>query len=799
MTMPTTRHLRLLTRAARIGLFWVVLAFYAVAAAGANASPAFYDGISSDGQVAVFSTKEQMVPGDTDQEEDVYVRAIDTGLGEYVTREVSIGPKGGNDTLPAHYDGISGDGTEVFFSTQEPMVAEDHDHREDIYVRNLVENRTLLVSQPDVSCAIPNCGNNEVDSNFVPGGVAKDGGRAYFGTTERLSGEDEDSTFDLYVRDVEAETTTLVSVHDGTCGACGNEGQAALYWGTDDAGDKAFFTTTERLTTADTDSGRADIYEHDLDTGTTSLVSTPGTCPSDLLPENCEPSFGGASPDGSHVFFETNEQISNEDTDSFQDVYDWSGGGQAALASIGSGGTGNGDFIDTYAGSSSDGGTVYFQTEERLDTTADTDHSPDVYQRSGGITTLVSAGAGGKGNEEVPASFEWASTAGGTPVVVFSTTEALTTEDTDSAQDVYERSGGVTTLVSTGPQDSGGPLGASFAGASADGSKIFFATAEPLVSADTDSSNDIYMRSAAGTVLVSVGPAGGNGPFPAGLHDSVSSDGSRAYFVTLERLTEGDDYAGEADVYGWSGSGTLLVSVKNSPDLVLGPPPPALERTSPVSPNVSTSPAIVGQGAAGALIKVYSTFDCSGEPVAQGTAEELASPGLTVAVPVAVGSTTKYRATAEVEGIVSICSGSVTYKQENPLPPPPPPTEGGGGGTGSGGGGIGPKGGGKGGSGGTSSGVTRGGVTYFAPLTRITFGPAAKTRLRRPTFRFVDSTEQPGTRFFCKIDRKHWRGCSSPTKVKKLGLGRHVFSVKAVNAVGIAGPAPVKRAFKVVH
>jgi hypothetical protein len=764
-----------------------------VASASAIAAPAVYDGNSATGEVAIFSTKDQMVPGDTDQEEDVYARSWNPSLEEYVTREVSIGPNGGNDAQAAHYDGMSRDGTEVFFSTREPMVSGDGDHKEDIYVRNLAENRTILVSQGAASCLAQNCGNGEVDSSFVPGGVAPDGGVVFFGTNERLAAGDEDNTFDIYVRDIQAQTTSLVSTRDASCAACTSEGQDALFRGTDDAGDKAFFTTTERLTEADTDSGKTDIYQRNLVAETTSLVSAtvPGACPSNLPPgQNCEPSYGGVSPNGSHVFFETNEQISGEDVDKSQDVYDWSGGGTAALASIGQGGAGNAESVVTYAGTSTDGGTVYFETSERLDATADTDLTQDVYQRSGGTTTLVSAGEGAKGNQPIPASFDWTSRTGA-QVVIFTTAEPLTSEDTDTSQDVYKRVGGVTILVSTGPQGGGG-LDSTFAGASDDGSKIFFVTAEKLVSADTDSSNDIYMRSASGTVLVSAGQIGGNGEFAAGLH-GVSSDGSRAFFATQERLTVDDDFAGETDIYGWTGSGTLLVSVKNSPDLVLGPPPPTLEGTNPTSPNPSTTPAIFGQATAGALIKVYSTFDCSGEPVAQGTAGELASPGLTVTAPVAIGSTTNYRATAESEGIVSVCSSPVIYKQENP-PPPPPPGEGGTGGTGEG---TGPTGG-TGGSGTPSGGTARNGVTYVTPLTRITYGPAAKTRLRRPVFRFVDSTEQPGTKFFCRVDRHVWSSCSSPIKVKRLNPGRHVFSVKAVNAVGTPEPAPVKRAFKVV-
>ena len=141
----------------------------AVAAAPASALSATYDGIAADGHLALFSTAEQMVPGDTDHEQDVYVRSKDATLGEYVTREVSIGPAGGNDAQPAQYDGVSSDGEKVFFSTKEGLVASDKDGQEDIYMRNLETNTTTLVSQRDSSCA-GGCGGPVSGAGFVPFG-----------------------------------------------------------------------------------------------------------------------------------------------------------------------------------------------------------------------------------------------------------------------------------------------------------------------------------------------------------------------------------------------------------------------------------------------------------------------------------------------------------------------------------------------------------------------------------------------------------------------------------------------------
>ena len=778
----------------------LVLLLSGLAAPSAHAADAFFDGVSSDGKVAVFTTEQQMVAGDTDQELDVYVRAYDSGLEEDVTRPVSIGPNGGNDTLPATYRGMSTDGKYVFFTTKERLVAADTDQEQDVYLRDLVHNATLLVSQGSAGCANEGCGSGDLPASLAPEGVAADGLTVYFTSQERLSNLDTDSSLDIYAAKLEAgasvavEETVLASEADPSCvsGPCGNGPEAASFRGMDDFGDKMVFSTPESLSSEDGDSV-ADLYERDLSTGATELVSVPGTCPA----APCVPVFRDVSASGAHVLFETSERHSG-DTDSVQDVYDWSGAGAPVVVSTGSPG-GNGEDVARYAGSSPDGTAVYFETDEKL-TAADEDAKQDVYVHSGGTTELVSIGEEGRGNGPLAASFEGVSLEGAPERVFFSSEEQLTAEDSDSAQDVYQREGGVTSLISVGGTGTAAP--ASFAGASADGSKAFFVTTQSFSPQDTDTSQDIYRRSSAGTELVSVGQIHGNEPFAAALQ-AVSSNGSKAFFRTEERLTEGD-VDSDFDIYRWSeGGATVLVSAKNG--LALEPPPPTLLKTAPESPGASTTPAILGSSEPGTFVKVYKGSSCTGQVVAQGTEQELASPGLTVTVPVSLGSTTNYSATAEVGGLPSDCSNSISYKQEEPAPPPPPGEEGGGSGGGTGGstGTTTASGGstttGTGTSGGGTGSRPHGGFVYVTPLPRITFAPAAKTRLRRPTFRFVDSTEQPDTVFFCRVDRQRWAKCSSPVKVKKLKLGRHQFSVKAVNAVGTPSPSPVKRAFKVVR
>jgi hypothetical protein len=64
--------------------------------------------------------------------------------------------------------------------------------------------------------------------------------------------------------------------------------------------------------------------------------------------------------------------------------------------------------------------------------------------------------------------------------------------------DTYERFAGGTTLVSTGPTDLNAGLPATYDGASADGTRVFFETAESLVPTDTDTVQDVYGSGQAG-------------------------------------------------------------------------------------------------------------------------------------------------------------------------------------------------------------------------------------------------------------------------------------------------------------
>ena len=403
-------------------------------------------------------------------------------------------------------------------------------------------------SQTDLVSTGPTGGNGPKDASF--GGVSADGTHVYFTTGESLVSADTDTATDVYER--VGATTTLIST--GPTG--GNGAIAARFTGVSTDGSHVFFDTAEKMTSTDTDSAW-DVYERFG--GTTVQVSTGpvgGNAGIDSF-------YAGSSVDGSRVFFTSYDQLTADDTDtSRKDVYERSGG-TTTLLSTGPAG-GSGPFGADFSRATADGSVVFFRTPEVL-VASDTDASLDVYKRAGGTTTHVSLGQiNGNGAYDVI----YRGNSQDASRVFFDTTEQLTPSDTDLNRDSYERSGGITTLLSIGPNGGNGAFDASMVGLSADGSKIWFETPESLVSGDADGGCeddlgnptqpclDVYERTGGTTNWISTG---GNGPREASFA-AASYDGSRVFFHTTESLTAADTDTPIQDVYLRSGGTTTLIS-----------------------------------------------------------------------------------------------------------------------------------------------------------------------------------------------------------------------------------------------
>ena len=323
-------------------------------------------------------------------------------------------------------------------------------------------------------------------------------------------------------------------------------------------------------------------------------------------------SFHGTSPDGTHAYIQTPEQLVRADTDQSIDVYDIDNG-VAKLVSIGPDG-GNQDGLCVYIpGGPNDppffedcdasfegasGGRVYFRSESLRSTEpsnrlyyyyrdddslalthgaiAETeDNSVQILQdgftgclskRDSSGTTLISTGPAipGGGCPEY-GGFHFVSQTPDGDTVFFLATKPLVTADTDDQRDLYRSRNGVTTLISTGPADAGGGFTSTRYGSresgfetvsTADGDTVVFETSARLTEGDEDSADDIYLRTGTTTTLVS-----GTGASDVDLAGQ-SDDLGTIFFETADTLDPADTN-GRSDVYRWK-NGTISLLALNS-------------------------------------------------------------------------------------------------------------------------------------------------------------------------------------------------------------------------------------------
>ena len=283
-------------------------------------------------------------------------------------------------------------------------------------------------------------------------------------------------------------------------------------------------------------------------------------------------SFAGTTPRAGRVFFRSREHLIAGDEDSCpgepeplpcEDLYERSSG-TTSLVSTGPNELVTDDQdVESFSGVSANGTRVFFRTREAL-VAADGDGPPggigklDIYERSGGQTTLVST-SGSNPNQPFDASFGRASEDGAR--VFFRTQEQLTGDDTDGGFDIFERAAGQTTRISKGALDSNTGAHAAFAGMTPDGAHVFFGTPERLESEDDDTQGgDLYRRSGTQTTLISTGSL----PVTAASDlRATSDDGQRVVFGSVGKFTA-DDNDSQYDLYERFAGVTTRLSPGNS-------------------------------------------------------------------------------------------------------------------------------------------------------------------------------------------------------------------------------------------
>ena len=86
-------------------------------------------------------------------------------------------------------------------------------------------------------------------------------------------------------------------------------------------------------------------------------------------------------------------------------------------------------------------------------------------------------------------------------------------------------------------------------------------------------------------------------------------------------------------------------------------------------------------------------------------------------------------------------------------------------------------------------------VESRSPETAIDRAPRPRTRNRRAILRF--SSDEQGSSFECKVDRKPFVPCSSPRRLRRVAPGQHRVKVRATDAVGNSDATPAQARWRV--
>jgi hypothetical protein len=232
--------------------------------AQANAPSQYGMCISADGRYVAFtSAASNLVPGDTNATFDIFVR--DTVLG--ITTRASVDSNGSQANNASYYPSISADGRYVaFYSTASNLIANDSNGTVDVFVHDMVTGATTCAS---------------VDSNGVQGNAPSGSGLnsvsissngrfvAFLSSATNLVPGDTNGAADVFVRDLLLGTTTRASVDSSGGQANGSSLDVSI---SSDGRFVAFTSTASNLAPGDTNL-TWDVFTHDMSTGVTTRVS----------------------------------------------------------------------------------------------------------------------------------------------------------------------------------------------------------------------------------------------------------------------------------------------------------------------------------------------------------------------------------------------------------------------------------------------------------------------------------------------------------------------------------------------
>ncbi|MEG4810173.1 calcium-binding protein [Microcoleus sp. F8-D3] len=216
--------------------------------------------ISADGRFIAFeSNSTNLVPGDTNNTSDIFVRDRLTNL----TTRISVNSTGNQGNIGSFNPSISADGRFVAFdSLADNLVAADTNSTRDIFVRDIQTNTTNRLSV--------NSSGNQGNFGSITAAISADGRFVAFeSNASNLVTDDTNGTSDIFAHDRLTNTTSIVSIN-----STGDRANRSSFKPSISADGRfiAFDSLADNLATADTN-GTNDIFVRDRDTATTTRIS----------------------------------------------------------------------------------------------------------------------------------------------------------------------------------------------------------------------------------------------------------------------------------------------------------------------------------------------------------------------------------------------------------------------------------------------------------------------------------------------------------------------------------------------
>ncbi len=279
-----------------------------VATGGAQATGTSFTGaISADGRfVAFYSDAINLVSGDTNAAFDVFVHDRQTGTTERVSVATGgVQAIGGDSYAPS----ISADGRFVaFYSLATNLVSGDTNAAFDVFVHDRQTGTTERVSVAT--------GGAEANNTSLYPVISADGRFvAFWSDATNLVSGDTNAAYDVFVHDRQTGTTERVSVATGGGQATGGSYSPSI---SADGRFVAFYSLATNLVGSDTN-GKADVFVHDRQTGTTERVSVATNGAQATGGDSANPAI---SADGRFVAFESDAtNLIGGDGNGFRDIF----------------------------------------------------------------------------------------------------------------------------------------------------------------------------------------------------------------------------------------------------------------------------------------------------------------------------------------------------------------------------------------------------------------------------------------------------------------------------------------------